>query len=424
MHWRPLITMTAMGSLIAAGIALRYLAPDRYQPPQRMNTQAATMEPVCDTACWHGEACQMGRCVWQVPNDTGHVDSGFTISGPFDLPADVVDVLPLDNRRFAVSHIAGVRIVNAQTGGEISLVSDAPQAQKLYRVGDVVYATSPRRIYVIGANSTRVLKTIELGSGVGDLAVGASGRRVLASIPGTRSVAVIATDYHAEVSRFYFGDDAVRAIAIDDTGSRALTTNGRVPLAGLPAAHAPNRLGAMYAFDPSRLSSEQDRVRTAMVGNPVDIAMTPDTQTSYAVLREKDRLVQLERLSSGAVRQIDRLETCRQPEQIELVRRGRRLLVRCNVGRAIEVFDVAKLELIRRIPLNARVTDMAVTPDGRQAILVMPRDKGGAVALVDLDSYEVRVHELNSTPSRVRMTPDGRSALVISDRSKVAWVIR
>jgi DNA-binding beta-propeller fold protein YncE len=424
MHWRPLITMSAIFSLITTGIALRYLAPDRYHPPLRMDPPAAAAEPACDTPCWHGEACQLGKCVWQQPNDVGHIDATPTIAGPFDLPRGMVDAMPLDANRFAVSYLLGVQITSTRTGSTLSLVSDAPQAQMLYRVGDVVYAAAPRRIYVIDVATTRVLKTIEIGSPVGALAVGASGRRVIASIPGARAAAVIAADYHAEVSRFYFGDDQVLQVALDDSGERALATNGRVPLAGLAAPHSANQLGAMYAFDPTRLPSEQDRVRTGMIGNPVDVAMLPDSKTSYVVLREQDAVVQVERLASGAIRQTGRLQTCRRPEQIELIRRGRRAIVRCNVDRAVEVFDLHKQELARQIPLNARVSDLVVTPDGRQAVLLLVRDKAGAVALLDLDTYDLQIHQLGGEPHRVRLTPDGRAAIVISDRSKKVWVLR
>jgi DNA-binding beta-propeller fold protein YncE len=423
MHWRPTITMSAMFGLIAFGIALRHLAPDRYRPPDRPAAAAVT-QPACDTACWHGEACQLGKCVWQMPNDLGHVPANPTLAGPFELPSDVVDVLPLDADRYAVSYLRGVQITNSRTGGVLSLVSDAPQTQKLYRVGDSVYATSPKRIYVIDAASTRVLKTIEIGSPVSDLAVGASGRRVVASVPGSRAVALIATDYHAEVARFFFGDDAVRAVAIDDTGERALTINGKVPLRGLRASRESRLYGAMYAFDPSRLPSGQDRVRTGLAGNPVDIIMATDNRTSYALLREKDAIVRLEHLESGAIRQQGRLNTCREPEEMAMIRRGRRAIVRCNTGRAIEVFDLHRNELVRTIPLNARVSDMVVTPDGRQAILALPREGGGAIGLLDLDEYELTLHEVNAEPHRVRLAPDGRTAVVISDRSKVAWVLR
>jgi hypothetical protein len=433
-HWRPLITLSAVVGLLVFGIALRHLAPDRYQPPEKMPAgAAAAAEAACDNSCWHGESCQMGRCVWQPSNDVGHLGKPATLAGPFELPSDTVDVLPLDGERYAVSNLQGVRVANARTGGLLTMVSEAPHAQQLHRVGDAVYATSPRRIYVLDAAETRLLKTIELGTAADDLTVGASGQRVLASLPGARAVAVIATDYHAEVARFFFGDDHVRAVAVDDTGTRALTTNGNVPLPGLEPPGEGVRFGAMYAFDPSRLPSEQDRVRTALVGNPVDVVMIPDAKSSYALLREEDRIVRLERQESGAVRQESRLATCRQPEEIALVRRGRRAIVRCNAGKAVEVFDLETLDLIKHVPLNARAADMIITPDGRQAILALPRDTNrrtnrgagaGAIGLLDLDSYELELVEVGAEPHRVRLAPDGRSAVVISDRKKLAWVVR
>jgi len=417
-HWRPLVTIGVIGSVLAAGIALRHLAPGRYTPPRRMAPAAA--EPACDTPCWHGEACQLGRCVWQAPNDVGHLAAEPRIAGPFKLPEDVVDALPLDEERFAASSLRGVGIYSARTGELVSLVNDAPLAQRLYRVGETVYASAPERIYVIDAASTKVLKVIQVGSRVEELALGAHRARALVSVPGARTVLVIDTEFHAVVDRFYFGDDAVGPVAIDDTGQRGLTATGRVVLPGLP----PPRGGALYAFDPSRLASQQDRVRAALSGNPVDLIMVPDGEASFVVLRELGSIVPLRRLPSGAVRQSPRMATCRQPEQIELVRRDRRFIVRCNEGRAIEVLDLERRKLLRHIPLGARATDLAVSPDSRQAIVALPGDGAGAIGLLDLESYELVLRELPAEPHRVRLTPCGRAAVVISDRSKVAWVLR
>lgn len=418
LHWRPALTMGVIGTLLAAGIALRHLAPDRYMPPQKL--KAAPASAVCDSPCWNGEACQVGRCTWQPPNDVGHLPYTPMLAGPFSLPADVVDVLPLDPERFAASALRGVEIYASRTGEVLSLVSDAPQAQGLYRVGSAVYATSPQRIHVIDVESTRVLKTIEIGSPVQSLAVGVGGQRVLATVPGARSVVVIATDYHAEVNRFFFGDDAVGPIGIDDSGNRGITTTGRTPLPGLRGPQG----GALYAFDPSRLASQQDRVRTAMVGNPVQVVLAPDGETSFVVLRDADRIVPLQHLPSGAVRRGEPITTCRQPEQMEIIPRGRRAIVRCNEGRALEVFDLTSRQLVRHIPLHARANDLVVLPDGSQALVVLPYDRAGALALLDLESYELTLTELSAEPHRARVTPDGRSAVVISDRSKVAWVVR
>jgi DNA-binding beta-propeller fold protein YncE len=424
LHWRPLLTMLSVGSLIASGVALRYLAPERYQPPQPLSAPVVAAAPACDTPCWHGEACHLGRCVWLPPDDAGHLAAGARITGPFDLPRDATDLLPIDDKRIAVASLLGVQILDADSGRVITLVSDAPQAQKLFRVGDVVYATSPKRIFVIDVETTRVLKTIETGNPASELVLGAAGHRVLVSIPASRAVAVIATEYHAEVSRFFFGDDPVGPVAIDDAGEMAFTTNGEVPVAGLPAPNGANRLGAMYAFNPSRLPSHQDQVRTALVGNPVDIEMMPDSRTTYVVLREKDRLVRLERLESGAVRQTDRVATCDGPEQIELVRRGRRAAIRCQLGRALEIFDLTNHELVRRVGFNHRVSDMVVAPDATQAVLALPRHQSGTLALLDLDTFKVAERTLDGEPDRLLLSPDGRMLVVVSNRAKLAWVVR
>ena len=422
-HWRPVVTLGVVASLLSSGVALRYLAPDRFLPPRAAGKPAVAVAPeACSSACWNGEACQQSHCVWQKPNNVGHVAplAEPTVGGPFPLPKDVTDAIPLDAERFAISLLTGLQLHNARTGGALALVTDAPQSRRLYRVGPVVYATAPQRIFVIDAATTRLLKTIELGAQVGELAVGASGRRVLASLPSAHAVAVIATEYHAEIDRIQFGDDAVGPIGVDDTGKRALTTTGTIPLAGLrePAG------GAAYAFDPSRLASEQDRVRAAMVGNPVGVLMAPGGEASWVVLRAEDALVPLEWLPSGALRQNGRIPTCREPEQIELVRRGRLGVLRCNEGRAVEVFDLQKGELLQHIPFNGRVADLAISPDGEQAIVALPAEGSGFIGLIDLSTFAVRMLPVTAEPTRVRIAPDGSMALVLSDRAKVAWVLR
>ncbi len=424
MHWRPIVTVGAITSLVCTGIALRHLAPGRFTPPPRAATHAAAAaSPAgCSTPCWSGEACQAGRCTWQAPNDVTHVAAHAepTVAGPTPLPRDASDAIPLDGERFAVSLLTGLQIYNARTGNVLGLVTDAPQSLRLFRVGPTLYATAPQRIFVIDAATTRLLKTIETGTVVGEVTVGASGRRALASLPSAHAVAVLATEYNAEIDRIQFGDDPVGPVRTDDTGKRALTTTGQVPLPGLPQ----QKDGAVYAFDPSRLASAQDRVRASMVGNPVSVLMTPDGEASYVVLRAEDAIVPLTWLPSGAVREEARIPTCHEPEQIELVRRGRLGVVRCNEGRAIEVFDLSKREMLRHVPFNARVADLAIAPDGRQAIVALPAEGTGFVGIVDLDTWDVRMLPVGAEPTRVRLSPDGSMALVLSDRSKVAWVIR
>lgn len=419
MHWRPLVTLGAVGALLFSGVALRHLAPGRFYT-SRAASAPVPVPTTCAAPCWSGEACQLGRCVWQRPNDLGHLVDVPSVAGPFALSKDVSDALLLDGDRFAAALLTGTQILSARTGEVLSLISEAPQSHRLYRVGDAIYATAPQRIYVIDAAATRVLKTIEVGTPVGEIAVGASGRRALASLPSAHAVGILATEYHAEIERIQFGDDVVGPVAVDDTGARALTTTGQIPRLGLRDAIG----GAAYAFDPGRLGSQQDRVRASVVGNPVSVLMTPDGEAGYVVLRAEDALLPLRWLPSGAVRREERIPTCDEPEQIELIRAERRAIIRCNQGRAIQVFGLDKGELLQAVPLSGRAVDLAVTPDGAQAIVALTRDGAGAVALVDLRTYAVATFPLGAEPTRVRLSPDGRTALALSDRAKVAWVIR
>lgn len=423
LHWRPLLIMGVLFGVVFSGLTLRTLAPNRVLPPRpsAKAAPASAASPPCASVCWSGESCESGHCVWQPPTNLGHVASSEPdIAGPFPLGKDATDALPIDDNQFMVSQLTGLAVINARTGNVAELMNDAPQSRRLFRVGSVVYATAPQRIYVVDVATTRLLKTIETGSAVSAVTLGASGRRALASLPAAHAVAVLATEYHAEIDRIQFGDDAIGPIGADETGQRALATTGQVPVPGLREPSG----GAVYAFDPSRLASAQDRVRASMVGNPVSVLMTPDGRTSYVVLRAEDALVPMEWQPSGTVRQEQPISTCREPEQIELVRRGRLGIVRCNEGRAIEIFDLQKRELLHHLGFHARVADLAVSPDGRQAVVALPAEGAGAVGFVNLETFAVRVVPVAGEPTRVRLSPQGTTALVIADRSKVAWVFR
>ena len=299
-------------SIVVAGVALRYLAPDRLQRRERQAELGGDRHPPLTAAATARRAgtaspAEAGRCVWQKPNDVKHVAAAGVepkVDGPFTLPRDVSDALPLDAERFAVALLTGMQVQNARTGGVLSLLTEAPQLKKLFRVGSGPSTRrSPQRISSSTPRSTQLLKTIELGAPAGEVVVGASGRRALASLPSAHAVAILATEYHAEIDRIPFGDDAVGPIGVDDTGMRALTTTGQVPLAGWKEPQG----GAVYAFDPSRLASAQDRVRASVVGNPVAVLMTPDGLTSWVVLRAEGALAPLAWLKSGAVGQEARI---------------------------------------------------------------------------------------------------------------------
>ncbi len=422
MHWRPLVTFGAILSLIMAGITLRYLAPGRFALAQRPPAQGAPppAPPTCETDCWSGEACQQGVCVWQKPNGVAHVAARPGIAGPFALPQDMTDAILLDEERFAVGLLTGTEIRSSRTGQALGLVSEASQTRKLVQVESAVYAVGPQHISVLDSKDLRLLKTLELGAIVSDVTVGANGKRALVSLPGAHAIAILSTDMHVELDRIRFGDDNVGPVAVDDTGKHALTTTGLIPLAGLSDQQG----GAIYAFDPSRLATAQDRVRAAMLGNPASVLMSPDGKTSYIALRQASKLRPVEWTSSGGIRLLDPIPTCDQPEELLLVRSLRRGVVRCNRGRAIAFFDLETGTLVRTIELNASATDMVVTPDGEQVIVALPSAPGGAIGLIDTTSFELEIVPLTEPATRVRLSPNGSAVLAISDRSKVGWVIR
>jgi hypothetical protein len=421
MHWRPLVTIGAISSVLLSGITLRYLAPGRFQVEEPGAQAAPTKtQQTCDPACWIGESCQDTTCVWQKPAGASHIAARPGIAGPFGLPPDTSDALLIDDDRFAVALLSGVEARSTRTGQALGLVSQAPQTRRLVRVQDVVYAVGPQHIAVLDGATLRLQKTIELGGIIGQVEVGVGGRRAFVSLPGAHVIAILSTELHAEIDRIRFGDDDVGPMGVDEAGKHGITTTGTVPVPGLPDPQG----GAVYAFDPSRLATEQDRVRASMLGNPADVLVAPNGSAAWVVLRAKNEIVPLELLPSGAVRLREKIDTCDQPEQVELLRNERRAVVRCDRGRALEVFDLETGAVVRHIPFNARASDMAISPDGERALVTLPDQNAGALGIVDLGTFEVELVPLTEPPSRVRVSADGKSALVLSDRSKVAWVVK
>ena len=204
----------------------------------------------------------------------------------------------------------GLQVHNARTGGVLGLVTDAPQARRLYRVGRVIYATAPQRIYVVDADTTRLLKTLEIGASVGDVAVGASGRRALASLPSAHAVAVLATEYtprstassSATTPSAPWASTNRQARAHDDRAGPAPRARAAAGRRRLRLRPEPPRLRAGPG---ARVDGRQPRQR----------ADDADGANSYVVLRAEDAIVPLEWQPSGAVRQEARIATCHEPEQ-------------------------------------------------------------------------------------------------------------
>jgi hypothetical protein len=208
MHWRPLITIGAMMSVVCTGVALRYLAPGRFMPPQFSNSPGGCGHPGrLPHHLLERRDLPQGRLRLAGPADVAHLSSEPVVSGPWTLPKDVSDALPLDRERFAVALLAGTQI-SQRPHRRCWIISEAPQSRRLYRVGDVVYSTAPQHCLNLDAATTRLLKTIELGTQVGSLTLRPRRRR--ARLPAERARRRDPDDrFHAEIDRIQFGDDAV-----------------------------------------------------------------------------------------------------------------------------------------------------------------------------------------------------------------------
>ena len=234
MHWRPLVTMGAMASLVcigrrpslprarAASAAARRRAGDG-RAPSTPGVQRAVLER-------RGLPRGAVRLAARRTTSATSRRSEPTVGGPFALPKDVSDALPLDAERFAVSLLTGLEVHNARTGGVLALVTRraavAPALpRRPGRLRDRAAAhLRRRRGHDAAAQDHRDSARPSARSRSAPRAAACSPR-----CPSAHAVAVLATEYHAEIDRIQFGDDAVGPIGADDTGKRALTTTGPGP---------------------------------------------------------------------------------------------------------------------------------------------------------------------------------------------------
>ena len=133
----------------------------------------------------------------------------------------------------------------------------------------------------------------------------------------------------------------------------------------------------------------------------------------------------LEWLPSGAVRQEARIPTCREPEQIELVRRGRRARRALQRGarhrglRSRASASCSGTSRSTRASPTSPSRPTASRPSSR-----CPAEGTGFVGIVDLETFAVEVAPRQRPSRRASASrPTAATALVLSDRAKVAWVI-
>lgn len=103
------------------------------------------------------------------------------------------------------------------------------------------------------------------------------------------------------------------------------------------------------------------------------------------------------------------------PAALGLFARGSRLLVADATARSLIVFETAQLQRMRSIALDAFPRALAITPNGRTALVAVSDPAG--IAVVDLTAGKVRARlDGLKDPVDVRIAADGRTAWV-ADRA-------
>lgn len=411
--------MFAFVAVIGFGITLRYLAPERFAagPTKDLRSLAA-----CAVPCWPGESCVGGVCTHAASRETTNLRADQAkVRGPFSLPKDATAVMAIDDAQFGVGGLLGLEFRDIVTGDVTSTLTEALHTLDLFRVDRWIYAVAPSKIHVIDPARPAWLKAIELGGRAWNLQTSSVGNRVVASIPTAQSLSLISPELHTEIDRIHVADDRIGHVAIDDVGARAVIVTGRSPVQGM---REPSFDGALYAIEPNRYASEQDRIRASVPGNPVAVLLIPDGTKALVALRASGTIQALDATPSGSFRHAESVKTCREPDALELIRPLRKFAIRCADARSVEVMSIAPLALDRHLAFDERVTSMAVSPSGQQLALTLSGDGHGALALIDLTTGDMTQIRVSPEPTALTYSPSGRTLVLFAERTRQAWTVQ
>ncbi len=234
-------------------------------------------------------------------------------------------------------------------------VPAGPHGMVITPDGRWVYVSSDgdSKVSIIDTRTDTVAAAIEVGTSPHGLAITPDGRLVLAAVFGTNSVAFI------------------------DTASR--TVVGRLP-----------------------------------VGNPHNIALSPDGRTAYTAAQMKGALG-LAILDIAGRSQTGFVPLDKTPRALSVSLDGKWLYFTLAGSDAVQVLDTSRNAIVNQIAVGASPHLPLATPDGK--VLVVSQGPG-ELYILDPAAGTVSAHlAVGTLPHWIALTPDGRRAWVTNEGS-------
>lgn len=167
----------------------------------------------------------------------------------------------------------------------------------------------------------------------------------------------------------------------------------------------------------------------SVFGPPVNLQVTPDQ--SLAIVANAMRWVRdgenwkpgpgdevyVIDLRADPPALLETLRLGKQPSGLSINRRGDLALVANRADKSVSVLAIAgaKVRLIDTVPMDDEVAAVAITPDGRHALVV--KNTANKVAMLEIDGQRVTYDKsydmpVGQFPYNIDITPDGSLALV------------
>ena len=116
------------------------------------------------------------------------------------------------------------------------------------------------------------------------------------------------------------------------------------------------------------------------------------------------------------------IETCARPRGMKFSADRTQFYVGCADDSEIAIYDVASMELVRRIRGVEEPETFDLHPDGRRLIISNEEDAEASVVDVETGEY-ITGFETGEEPEGVQITPDGKYAFVASEAANMVHVI-
>jgi YVTN family beta-propeller protein len=261
---------------------------------------------------------------------------------------------------------------------------------------------SDNAVAVIDTGTNRVLSTIALPAGPHGLVISPDGRRVYASSDGASTVSVISTVTDRVVSSIEVGKSP-HGLAISRDGRQVLV-----------AVFGTNQV---VAIDTVR----NQIVARIPVGNPHNIAISPDGRTAYVAAQQPGSTA-LAILDLTTRQQVETVPLGATPRALSFTPDGKALYFTLAGSAAVQVLDPNRNQIVDQIQVGESPHHPFVTATGEYGLVVVQGP--GQMAVINPASHKViGTVAVGKFPHWVATTSDGDTAFVTNEGANTVSVV-